>query len=273
MKRSVLLALLVLALLLHGCGEEAPVEPAPSTPSAPEAPVESPEPAEPPPAREVRFDAEDGVTVVGELRPAADASAPLIVLVHQLSTNRAEWAPLLERLREGAPVATLAIDMRGHGESTERGDDAVSWQDFETEDWMRVPDDVRAAVDHVREHESLSPSRVILVGSSIGSSAVIVAAADEPTVHAVVALSPGRAYRGVDAMNPLTRLGDRPLLAVASRDETAARETAEQMGTIAPGGRTVLVEGDRHGVAMFTSDPTSLDAVVDFLRVQTSDDG
>ena len=33
----------------------------------------------------------------------------------------------------------------------------------------------------------------------------IVAAAEEPRVTAVVALSPGRAYRGVDALSPLRR--------------------------------------------------------------------
>lgn len=263
----------LLALFALGCGEEAPPA-APATPAepAPEEPTVQ-EAAEPPAPRPVRFDAEDGLTVVGELRAAADPSAPLVVLVHQLSTNREEWAPLLERLADGPAMSTLAIDMRGHGESTHRGDEEVSWQSFETEDWMRVPADIRAALDHVREQESLSPSQVVLVGSSIGSSAVIVAASEEPTVNAVVALSPGRAYRGVDALSPLPQLGDRPLLAVAARDEAAAAETAAQMAQIAGGGRSVIVNGDQHGVSMFSSDPSSLDAVVEFLRVQTSSDG
>jgi len=247
-------------------------EPAPeATRPGPPEPRELVAPSEPPPlpeARRITFEAEDGLTLVGDLRAGAGPEAPLVVLVHQLSTTRAEWEPLLRRFAVAPAMTTFALDMRGHGESTRRGDDTVAWGDFETADWERVAEDVRAALTHLREEVGLDPSHVILIGSSIGSSAVIRAAANEPAVDAVVALSPGRAYRGVDALTPLAALGERPLLAIASRGEPASAETATQMAQIAAAGDHLLVDGDRHGVGMFESAPEILDRVVAFARVR-----
>jgi len=190
----------------------------------------------------------------------------LVVLVHQLSTDRTEWQPLLRRLGAAPALTTFAFDMRGHGESTQLRGRTVAWADFQTADWERVSEDVLTTIDYLREEEGLRPERVILVGSSIGSSAVLLAAAREPSVNALVALSPGRAYRGVDAFGPATQLGDRALLAIASRGEPASAETAQAMGTIAGGGEYLLVDGDRHGVGMFESAPESLERVVAFIR-------
>ncbi|HJL16160.1 MAG TPA: alpha/beta fold hydrolase [Sandaracinaceae bacterium LLY-WYZ-13_1] len=278
-------ALLGLAILGGACSEaeQAPAEAfdppsvAPPTPTEPEpARADEPEaPAEPPPLaapETITVTSEDGVRIVGDLRRGEGPEAPLAVLVHQLGSARAEWAPLSRRL--GAlGVATFAFDVRGHGESTARAGGAeVDWQRFDTEGWEAVAGDVRAVLGHLREEAGLQPRRVALVGSSIGSSAAILAAAEAPDVDAVVALSPGRAYRGVDALSPLSELGERPLLAVASRGEPPSADTAEAMARIAPAGEARLVEGDRHGVGMFEADPESLDAVLTFLRTQLSPD-
>lgn len=273
-----IVALGTVAVFLVGCSDPTPeaADPAPEPEAVASAPREVGEPVvdpEPPPLpdpRRLTVEAEDGLALVGDLRAGAGPDAPLVVLVHQLSTTRAEWEPLLRWLAAPPAMTTFALDMRGHGQSTRRGDDEVAWGDFETSDWERVADDVRAVIAHLRDSEALAPSRVILVGSSIGSSAVILAAANDPSVDAVVALSPGRAYRGVDALTPLAGLGERPLLAIASRGEPASAETARQMAGIAAAGDHLLVDGDRHGVGMFESAPESLERLVAFVREHAS---
>lgn len=268
--------LVALALFAFvACSPDAP-SPAPAPPPSPAREViqpDAPDP-EPPPLAEpetVRVPTEDGVVLVGDLRVGASPTAPLVVLVHQLSSDRSEWNALLRELGAEPALTTFAFDLRGHGESTQRADGSdVSASDFEPADWQRLPGDVLAAVAAIQAREDVSPARVALVGSSIGGSAVIVAAADEPSVQAVVALSPGRAYRGIDALTPLTRLGDRPLLAIASRGEAPSAETAQNMERIAPQGELLLVEGDRHGVAMWESAPESQERVVAFLREHLS---
>lgn len=270
-------SLILLSILALACTPDPPpaptLTPATETPEPP--PVEPPPLVEEPPpelplpeARVVRVPAEDRLELVGDLREGHAPNAPLVILVHQLSTNRNEWEPLLRRLGGAPAMTTFALDMRGHGESTVRRDREVSWNDFETADWEKVADDILRVLTHLREAEELAPTRVILVGSSIGSSAVIVAASRDESIDAVVALSPGRAYRGVDALTPTGALGERPLLAIASRGEAASAETAADMARIAGSGDSLLVEGDRHGVAMFESAPESLERVVEFLREQ-----
>lgn len=264
--RRMRFAALLLSLLALACSSER--RETPSSPPARTDPAPAPEPSAPPPEplpepREVRIQTADGVTLVGDLR-AADPRRPLVVLVHQLGSTRAEWEPLVRRL--GPQFDTFAFDLRGHGESTRRGDEEVAYARFEASDWARLPEDVRAVLRHLREEENLEPPRIALVGSSIGSSAAIVAAANEPSVSAVVAISPGRAYRGIDAITPVTSLGERPLLAVASRGEPPSAEAASDMARIAPRGEVLLVDGDRHGVAVFEAAPESLDRVERFLR-------
>ena len=270
--------LLGLVSVLSGCGdEERPAstpEPAPVVSEEPPAPTEPEPPAEPPPlreAREIRIPSE-GATLVGDLRVGDSVAAPLVVLVHQLSSTRAEWEPLLRHLGADPALSTFALDMRGHGASTERASTerergaALDWQRFETRDWEAVAADLRAVLGHLREEEGLQPTRVALIGSSIGSSAVIRAASEDESVDVVVALSPGRAYRGLDAITPLPALGERPFLAVASRGEAPSAEAAQDMARIAGGGELLLVEGDAHGVGMFESAPDSLPRVATFLR-------
>ncbi|AKF07086.1 alpha/beta hydrolase [Sandaracinus amylolyticus] len=237
----------------------APAAPAPPTPSEPEAP--------PPEPRDVRFTTSDGVTITGTLRAAAAPDAPLVILVHQLGSDRSEWAPLLERLERTPRIATLAIDLRGHGASTEGdGGATLSWRDFDDATWARTADDVIAAIEFVRGDASgVRPARVGLVGSSIGSTAVIAASARSEGIGPVVAISPGRAYRGFDAITPALALAGHDFLAVVAREEPDSVETASAMGRITST-EPMIVESGAHGVALLRNHVEVLDRVEAVLR-------
>src|SRR5690349_8987331 len=45
-------------------------------------------------AQRVTFPTRDGVTLVATLRPGGAPHGPAVILVHQLSTDRSEWAPV-----------------------------------------------------------------------------------------------------------------------------------------------------------------------------------
>ncbi|MDQ3033757.1 MAG: alpha/beta fold hydrolase [Myxococcota bacterium] len=259
---------LVLSALVIACSSVEDRRAAPPETTAREAPPAVAAPETIPEPREVRFQASDGVTIAGTLQPGGRADAPLVILVHQLGGSRAEWAPLLERLRERPAVATLAIDLRGHGESTSGPAGAtLSWRELDNAQWALTTEDVLAARDFVRSGESgLTPSRVGIVGSSIGSSAAIAAAARSgEDVHAIAALSPGRAYRGFDAITPATQLGERPFLAIVGQEETDSVETARAMARIT-GGEAVVVDGSAHGLALLRGSPELLGRLETFLR-------
>lgn len=261
----------VLCLTLLGacdCGDE----PAPSASGSTEGEARESTPPEPEgsPSAEpepVELTTSDGVTIVGALRRGGEPTAPAVVLVHKLSGDRAEMAPVVDALSAAPGMTTLSIDMRGHGESTGGPDgETLAWQQFETADWEAVAGDVRAAVDHLAEHAELDPSGIGLVGSSIGSSAAIVAAAEDERIDAVVAISPGRAYRGVDAITPVDSYGERvSLLAIAAEGELPAAEAAQNISRIADRGTLQLYPGDTHGVALSESSPEMLQRIRSFL--------
>lgn len=243
-------------------------------------PTEAPDPGESPPAPEeppaaqpsaeeaepVTFRTPDGVTIHGSLRSSADPAGPAVILVHQLGATRGEWAPIVERLSAAPGLTTLAIDMRGHGESLEAEGAELSWHDFDNEQWAMIVEDVRAAIAFIRDRYDVPPSRIALVGSSIGSSAILLAAVDEPGAVALVAISPGRAYRGLDAITPTTELGDRPFLAIAAEEELPAVEAARDMARIAAAGELELYGGGAHGLAILETSPQMADRVDAFLR-------
>lgn len=270
--RSSGLALLALLVALSGCERSSsretpppPSTPSPAEPTAPAAPAQ--EEAASGEAREVEIATEDGFTLGATLYPGATPDAPAVILAHQVGSTRAEWADLVAALREEPALTVLTFDLRGHGQSTRgpRGETA-SFGSFDTDAWSATSADVAAAVAYLSGPGCpVRPRRIGLVGSSIGATAVIRAAAGDRNLDPLVVLSPGRAYRGVDAILAATELPPRSLLAVSAREEADSVETGAALARITRG-RAALVDGAAHGVALFAADETLLETVTTFLR-------
>lgn len=222
-----------------------------------------------PEAVSVRFETLDGVTVHGTLSPASDGTAPAVVLVHQLGSHRDEWRPLVDALRRSDDLTTLAIDLRGHGESVVGQGGALDFSRFDSEAWARTELDVAAAVRYLREQAPVHPRKIALVGSSIGATAVVRAAAEDRALDVLVLLSPGRAYRGVDAITPALHFGPRALLAFAAEGEEDCVQTAQALSRLSQGS-VEIVPGAAHGVALLDDARTA--RIVAFLREALADD-
>jgi pimeloyl-ACP methyl ester carboxylesterase len=215
----------------------------------------------------VTFAADDGVTIAASYYAPSTATDRCAVFVHQLSSTRAEYRPVIARL--AGQMHLLAIDMRGHGASTAGPDGAtVSWKTFETADWEKVEADLVVATAFL-QHRTAG-SGCVFVGSSIGSSAVLRFAAAHPgDVTALVLLSPGVAYRGVKTPDA-ARANRAPVLVVHSQENGAADAAGALAGIWRDATPPVPVEviadpGDAHGMKIVAGDPAILDKVVAFL--------
>ncbi len=240
----------------------APAATSPEAPSPSTAAVTLPEPIE------VRFSTLDGVPIHGVLYPGLDPRADAVVLVHTLGADHREWSPWIDAFREPpGSLAVLAIDLRGHGASTAAEDGSpLDHASFDTATWERTSKDVDAAVAFLRSAAApVQPRRIALVGASIGATAVVRAAAEDPSIDVIVLLSPGRAYRGVDSILVATPMRSRHLLALAARSELDSTETAEALARITDG-RAEIVEGEGHGVGLLALNPALAGEVVDFVR-------
>jgi uncharacterized protein len=127
------------------------------------------------PVRSVTFAAADGVRLAGWFALASPA-APTVVLVHGFKGTRADMLPWA-RFLFAAGYNVLLYDSRGCGQSAGWGIALGA----------READDIIGAVRYVRGRADLTSHEVGALGISLGAGDVLLAAAREPGLAAVVA--------------------------------------------------------------------------------------
>jgi pimeloyl-ACP methyl ester carboxylesterase len=129
----------------------------------------------PPDPNRVTIPTSDGISLAGTWRPIPGVpKAPAVLLIHDFSRERREWDVLAhDFLVHG--LATLAIDLRGHGESTRKqGGETVRPSPRFLRDPRSFPRDAKAALDWLRER---SPA-VGAIGLSTGANLAVLATAN-----------------------------------------------------------------------------------------------
>lgn len=213
----------------------------------------------------VTFPAADGVRLAADYYPpnvAKDQRAPIVILLHMYRSDRKSWEPLIAPLHE-AGFAILAIDLRGHGESaTTASREAVLKRDPEL--FKKMQEDVRGAYNWLTEQPALDRARLALVGASVGASVALQYAAKDRSVDAVVGLSPGLNYMGLDSAGDIAQVTGREILLLATEDERDAPYTLQKRGA----GVKVQIfkEAQAHGTKMFGTVPQIEIQIVRFLR-------
>ena len=205
------------------------------------------------------FKTPDGFTIKGTLTMPTTGPKrhPVVILAPQFHQTRDSFAPLAERLNARG-IATLALDLRGQGESTDKdGTPVAVTDDFvasaKAVGFDKIPGDLAQAAAWVKKQQGIDPRRVALAGSSVGGFSVLEAAGKIRPL-AILALSPaGSTAFGPKAMEEvvgsLTRGGAATLI-FAARDDDEAAKTAAAVKA-APGVSELLFDGKDHGDAFF----------------------
>jgi uncharacterized protein len=180
----------------------------------------------------VRFAASDGVDLSGWYVPSRNGAA--IVLVHGGGGDR-EGAILHARMLARAGYGVLLYDARGRGESAGH-ENAAGWE------W---DSDVRGAVSYLAAH---GIHRIGSLGLSTGAEAVVVEAATDPRVGAVVADGlQGRTAEDASRLSAGDRVSVEPSFAVAGalmrlvRGESAPPPLVDAVHTVAASRPLLLI--------------------------------
>jgi len=159
----------------------------------------------------------------------------------------------------------LALDLRGHGQSTlKNGKTLEITDDFlgsaRTVGFGLIQNDIAQAAAWVRKQPRIDPRRLALAGSSVGAFASLLAARE---VHplAVLALSPaGNGAFGEKPVDRLVRAVESARSAVmvmaAEDDREAAANAARIKGE--PGVYVRLVPGQDHGFAFLPGEANTM---------------
>jgi alpha-beta hydrolase superfamily lysophospholipase len=110
--------------------------------------------------------------------PGAGEGFPAMIICHGAGDFKENYLELCESLAKRG-VATLVMDMHGHGESEGKR------FHVNMEEWVA---DVRAAVEFLSSHPNVGPGRIGAFGISSGGTAILEAALVEPRLKALVAL-------------------------------------------------------------------------------------
>jgi pimeloyl-ACP methyl ester carboxylesterase len=206
------------------------------------------------PAQDVTIEGAAGLMLRGTWRTASRVS-PAVLLLHMYGGSRIDWGPEAEILQQ-AGIASLAIDLRGQGETGG------------AEDWGLAVEDLSAAHAWIERQPAADAERRGTVGASIGANLALTHAARDPSIRAVALLSPGMDYFGVSLEGLMAVYGERPILLAASAKDTYSADTIQVLAgegtqTAVP----LLYPGSSHGTELlYRTQGLLLEELIRFLQ-------
>lgn len=212
------------------------------------------------------FQTKDHVVVVGDFLNAPDAKRA-VLLLHMMPADRKSWINLQEALRDRG-ISSLAIDLRGHGESVVQDGRRLDYHAFTDAEHQAKMEDVRAAMFWLRSRGFDAP-HIALVGASIGANLALNMAAENSAIPAVALLSPGENFRGLTTYDAAGRLRpEQSLWAAASQgDDQENFDAAQEIIRRAPSKEKLFqpFTSAGHGTNMFGSHPKLTEELAQWL--------
>ena len=207
--------------------------------------------------QQVSFRTDDGVAIAATWYEPSHRPAPAVVLVHMLQRSKRDWESLGPRLAT-AGIGALAIDLRGHGDSSyANSGDGSGYSD--------MVQDVRAARRFLATRPDVIPGRIGIAGASLGANLAALAAADGGFASMAL-LSPSLDYRGLRIEASVRKYGDRPLLLVSSDDDPYARRSSLDLQKTGTSRELLTLVGAGHGTNMLSRSYELPQALVEFFR-------
>lgn len=211
----------------------------------------------------VNFITKDGVTIVANYYPNKEAKFAGI-LVHMRPKTKESFDDLAKFLQKEG-YALLAIDLRGHGESTESIKGKLDYNRFsEAEEKESINDLISASL--FLEKEGYPKNKQFLIGASIGANLSFQFLSENPDVKAVVLLSPGLNYRGVILENfKKEGLGEK-IFVISALDDEPAYIAGRTLKSWYPDLNYLELPSGGHGTNLFGVYPDLYEKILIWLR-------
>jgi dienelactone hydrolase len=203
-----------------------------------------------PSVREMSLKTPDDHVLSGTLSvPEGRGKHPAVILVHPLRSDRKDWAPLIEKLNTRG-LATLALDLRGHGQSSQLAASSTSMPASETVALDQIPSDLALVASWLRKQQGIDGRHLGLAGSGEGAFASLLASnMVKPTV--MLALSPSGAEAfGQGARDRMIAAASRAHAALMAYVSMEDKEGEENLAPLRPvyGTDIRTFEGEQRGI-------------------------
>ncbi len=168
----------------------------------------------------------DGVELAADYY-AADKPIMAAVYAHMMPATKESWHGLASYLARNG-IAGMAIDLRGHGQSTLG---PFGYKQFKPEDHQKSGLDIKAAADYLHSlGQGFKHEKMIFIGASIGANLSLQYIISHPEYKTAILLSAGLNYHGVNAEVLVRRLslGQKVFFAACHDDTAGGGDNAAQ---------------------------------------------
>ncbi|MGE3467391.1 MAG: alpha/beta hydrolase family protein [Pyrinomonadaceae bacterium] len=133
----------------------------------------------------------DGWKLFGDLVVPQNAkSVPAVLLLHKADGSRAEYKELAGILASNG-IASLRLDLRGHGESKNKGEFGPPYDEKTRSILVGTDSDISAALRYLKKQSGIHPKRIGVLGASYSGEFMALAGRESGYEKAYVELSPG----------------------------------------------------------------------------------
>jgi pimeloyl-ACP methyl ester carboxylesterase len=214
-----------------------------------------------PKSREVTLLTRDQVKLAASYYQPIKEKAPGVILLHMLTRDRNDWHSLAKRLQKNG-YGCLSLDFRGHGESL-----GQSWRNFTEKDYADLALDLAAGWAFLNNQPHIMRGRIVIIGASIGANIALNFAVDHPDIKALVLLSPGLNYRGIETQGAISNYGRRPLFIAVSKEDLYSANSSAKLHSLAQG-KVVLktYTGSGHGTKLLKQEKELADIIIQWLK-------
>jgi dienelactone hydrolase len=181
--------------------------------------------------------------------------ADALLLLHEAYDDSRSWDSF-GRVAQERGYAVFALDLRGHGQSG--GEKTFD---------RTMDNDVDAALAWLKASPAVNSNRIGIVGASLGANLALRGGARYPEIKSVILLSPGMLLWQIGIAEAIVDYGPRPLLLVASKEDTYPAGTVQTLNEQALGyHRLQIYPGAEHGTKMMMPHPDLTPLMLDWFQ-------
>jgi len=199
----------------------------------------------------------DGVSLQAIFYPPKNSeSSPLtLLLLHGAYKDSRSWDVFRSAALE-KNYAVFTVDLRGHGNS---GGEKTFDESMDN--------DVDVALTWLLALPEVNGKQISIAGESLGANLALRAGVRHPEINSVILLSPGMQLWELDISEAIVNYGLRPLLLVASEEDSYPFNTVQKLDERAQGNHKLQIyPGAEHGTEMLNSHPDLTILMLDWFQ-------
>lgn len=222
--------------------------------------------------KQVKFLTKDGVEIHGLYTEAENKNATAVLLLHMMPAVKESWREFQEKLAT-VGFQSLAIDLRGHGESVFKNGKAIDYKNFTDAEQQEKIYDVEAAISFFKE-QGIDMKNITLAGASIGANLALQYQVEHREIKASVLLSPGLDYRGLKTESLAENISEDQsvYLAGATQDSRSSGQSCADMAETlfsllkSKNKKLKIIEGKEHGTDLLVAYPKLIAEIIIWLE-------